>query len=60
MWKDRLTSAAWWAGMLGGVKLVSAAFGFELFDDEQVEAISNGAAALATAVGVWVAPKRKE
>jgi len=60
MWKERFTSPAWWAGALGGAKLIAASFGFELFSDAQVEAIANGAAALAGAIGVWASYGEKD
>lgn len=49
--KEKLKKAAFWGGLLGGVKLVANAFGVEI-TDEMVNDLANGLAALFITIGV--------
>jgi uncharacterized membrane protein len=49
---ERIKSPAFWAGILGALKLATDAFGVNLLSDDQVNAIANGIATLALVVGV--------
>ena len=49
--KEKLKKAAFWGGLLGGVKLVANAFGAEITDG-MVNDLANGLAALFVAIGV--------
>ena len=49
---ERMRKPALFIAVLGAVKLVTDAFGFQLLTNEQVNDISNGLAALATVVGI--------
>lgn len=50
----RLRSPAFYAAILGAIKLVSDAFGYEVISDEQVNTIANGLATLFIVVGVGI------
>ena len=50
----RLVSPAFYVALLGAAKLVTDAFGFTFITDEQVNAIANGLATIATVVGVAI------
>jgi len=51
---SRLTKPAFYVAILGATKLVTDAFGMTIISDDQVNAIANGIAALATVVGVAI------
>lgn len=53
MW-DRAQKPAFYLGILGALKLCSEAFGVQIITEEQINAIANGLAALATVIGVVV------
>ncbi|WP_211234377.1 hypothetical protein [Paenibacillus taiwanensis] len=44
--------------VLGAVKLILQSFNIDVITDEQINAIANGAAAIAAVVGIMVSPKK--
>jgi len=52
-------SKTFWLGILGGVKLITDSFGFNLISNEQVDDIATGVAAI-LAVVAMIMPHRKE
>lgn len=50
----RLNKPAFYVSILGALKLITDAFGCQIITDDQINAIANGLAALATVVGVAV------
>ena len=51
---NRLNKPAFYVAILGAVKLMTDAFGIQLISDDQINAVANGLAALATVVGVAI------
>lgn len=51
---ETLKKPAFWIAILGAVKVVASSFGYELFQEDQIETIANGVAAIVTVVGVTV------
>jgi uncharacterized membrane protein len=51
---EKMKKPLFWTGVIGAVKLATDAFGIQLITNEQVNAIADGLAALATVVGVAV------
>jgi len=51
---NRLSKPAFYIAILGAVKLMTDAFGIQLITDDQINAVANGLAALATVVGVAI------
>lgn len=49
---EKFRKPALFIAVLGAVKLVTDAFGFQLLTDESINDISNGLAALVTVVGI--------
>jgi hypothetical protein len=41
-------------GLLGAAKLALEAFGYSIITDDQINAIANGVAAVATVVAAWM------
>lgn len=50
--KDKFKSPAFWVGIIGAAKLATDAMGVQIVSDDQVNAIANGLAAIATVIGV--------
>jgi len=51
---EKFRKPALFVAVLGAIKLVSDAWGFQLLTNEQVNDISNGLAAIATVVGILI------
>ena len=51
---EKFRKPALFIAVLGAVKLVTDAFGFQLLTDESINDISNGLAALVTVVGILI------
>lgn len=51
---SRLCKPAFYVAILGAAKLITDAFGLQIINDDQVNSIANGLAALATVVGVAI------
>lgn len=51
---EKLRKPALVVAVLGAVKLVTDAFGLVILDNDQINAIANGVAALATVLGILI------
>lgn len=51
---DALKKTSFWVSILGATKVITGAFGLELFLDGQIETIADGIAAIATVIGVAI------
>jgi uncharacterized membrane protein len=49
---QNIKNVAFWGGILGAIKLITDAFGYNIITDEQVNQIANGIASLCTVIGV--------
>jgi len=51
---DKLKNPLFYAGILGGIKLILTAFGVDVITDDQINSIANGFASIFTVIGVGV------
>jgi uncharacterized membrane protein len=51
---EKLRKPALFVAVLSAVKLITDAFGYQVFTDEQINDISNGLASIFTVVGILI------
>jgi len=51
---EKLRKPALFVAVLSAAKLITDAFGYQVFTDEQINDISNGLASIFTVVGIFI------